>query len=86
MSHVSALLVLREINEELNKIVTPERVEVISSLHPSLFRKGEQMLEGVITPAEYLGLVDAAAHAALQRVNPEHWLAVIDAKIESAHQ
>lgn len=84
MSHVSALLVLREINEELYKIVTPERVAVISSLHPSLFRKGEQVLEGVITPAEYLGLVDDAARHALQRVSVQHWCNVIDAKMESA--
>lgn len=84
MSHVSALLVFREINEDLHKIVTPERVAVISALHPSLFRKGEQVLEGVITPAEYLGLVDAAANEALQRVNHKHFAAVMDARIESA--
>lgn len=85
MSHVSALLVLSEINEELMRILTPEKVEVLNSLHPDLARKGDQYLEGVIAATEYLSLVDSAADHLMRQVSREHYLEVLNCRMGAVH-
>jgi len=85
MSHVSALLALSEINEELMGLLTPERVQVLNSLHPSLARKGEQCLEGVIAPSEYVASVEEAARELLNSVSRDHFFAVARCRMEALH-
>lgn len=85
MSHVAAMLVLHELNEELMRILTPEKVEVLNSLHPDLARKGDQYLEGVIAATEYLSVVDAAADHLMRKVSREHFLEVLNCRMNALH-
>jgi hypothetical protein len=85
MSHVSAMLVLQELNEELLRILTPEKVEVLNALHPDLARKGDQYLEGVLAATEYLALVDAAADHVMRKVSREHFLEVLNCRMNALH-
>lgn len=85
MSHVAAMLVLHELNEELMRILTPEKVEVLNSLHPDLARKGDQYLEGVIAATEYLSVVDAAADHLRRKVSREHFLEVLNCRMNALH-
>lgn len=85
MSHVAAMLVLQELNEELMRILTPEKVEVLNALHPDLARKGDQYLEGVLAATEYLALVEAASEIVMRRVSREHFLEVLNCRMNALH-
>lgn len=85
MSHVAAMLVLQELNEELLRVLTPERVEVLNALHPDLSRKGDQYLEGVIAATEYLAMVGAAADHVMRKVSKEHFLEVLNCRMSALH-